>query len=78
MQEKEFEKLMVGEPAKWAFLTEMKSPITKEEVQKHERPIPIDKLTEIELFIEMKRKNGMSEKNIRKAVKRKFHIKVVI
>jgi len=76
MQEKEFNNLMQDRPSKWADLFKMKEPTIKE-VKKHEYPIPIDKRTEIDLFIDRHRKLGMSEKNIAKKVKRKFHIRII-
>ena len=51
MQEKEFNNLMQDRPSKWADLFKMKEPTIKE-VKKHEYPIPIDKRTEIDLFID--------------------------
>jgi hypothetical protein len=76
MQEKEFNNLMQGQPAKWADELKMKKP-TINEVKKNEYPIPVDKRTEIDIFIDRHRKLGMSERNIRRAVKRKFNIKVI-
>jgi hypothetical protein len=76
MQEREFDNLMDGKPAKWAELSKMEKP-TKVEVVKKEHPIPIDKRTEIDIFIARHRKLGMSEKNIRRKVLRKFKITLV-
>jgi len=76
MQEKEFNNLMDGKPAKWFEMIEPTKPTLKE-VKEKEQPIPVDKLTRIKMFIAQKRANGMSEKNIRKAVKRKFKISVI-
>jgi hypothetical protein len=76
MQEREFDNLMDGKPAKWADLSLNQKP-TKAEVMKSERPIPIDKRTEIDIFIDRHRKLGMSERNIRRKVLKKFKITLV-
>lgn len=74
MQTEEFNKLMKGEPAKWLESSELPN---LDMVKKLEKPIPIEKATEMEIFIARHRANGMSEKNIRKAVKRKFRIRTI-
>ena len=74
MQTEEFDKLMVGQPAKWFESSELPN---LEMVKKFEKPIPIEKATEIDVFIARHRALGMSEKNIRKEVKRKWNIFVV-
>ncbi len=92
MQTTEFDKLMVGKPAKWleeldmkkwdeVFLLhnpnkELKSEL-KEEIKTNEKPIPFDIQNAIQKFIKEERDKGSSERKIRRAVKRKWNICVV-
>ena len=81
MQDAEFQKLMRGEPSKMAFLSEtMPIPldqITKAFVKKNEKPTPDHIVTAVDIWVDRCRKLGMSEKNIKKSVLRRFKIKLV-
>lgn len=78
MQEKEFDKLMQGEPSKMAFIPQSMSldRITKEFIQKNEVPTPKPIVSAVDIWVDRCRKLGMSEKNIRKSVLRRFKIKL--
>jgi hypothetical protein len=79
MQEKEFDKLMDGQPSKMAFLPDNISldRITKEYVKLHEVTTPKSVVSAVDIWVDRCRKLGMSEKNIRKSVLHKFKIKVI-
>ena len=82
MQEPEFDKLMDGKPAKWADMSNfqklngMVSEISNREIQENETEIPKGKANEIRLFVKKLRASKKSERNIRRAVMRKFNISV--
>jgi len=79
MQEKEFDKLINGEPSKMAFIPKMMplDKITRAFVEKNEVSTPEPIISAVDIWIDRCRKLGMSEKNIRKSVSRRFKIKIV-
>lgn len=82
MQTQEFDKLMKFESAKWADALQLKPAYsTKEEIKediiKFEKPIPKELEFEIHRYIKNCRNQKMSERAIRRAIKRKWNIKVV-
>lgn len=79
MQTVEFDKLLKGEPSQMAFIpTEMPlDKITKAFVKENEKPTPEHIVSAVDIWIDRCRKLGMSEKNIRKSVLRRFRIKLV-
>lgn len=79
MQEKEFAKLMTGEASKLAFIPKMMplDKITSKFVKENEIPTPKPIVTAVDIWIDRCKKLGMSEKNIRKFVLRRFNIKLV-
>ena len=106
MQDREFEKLMNGKPAKWAEMftplsdllklndqlkkdseveTELKLTLIpgeskteqREKIKVLEKPIPIHISDSIHKFIKEERRKNVSERAIRRAVKRKWNIYVV-
>jgi len=79
MQEKEFDKLMVGEPSKIAFLPENMNPnkINMDFIKNNEVPTPPKMVSAVDIWIDRCKKLGMSEKNIRKSVLRRFKIKLI-
>jgi len=79
MQEREFDKLMKGEASKLAFIPETipLKKVTSEFVKKNEVPTPKPMVKAVDIWIDRCRKLGMSEKNIRKSVSRRFKIKIV-
>ena len=79
MQEREFDKLMSGEASKLAFVPPFMplDKITRAFVEQNEVPTPKPMVKAVDIWIDRCRKLGMSEKNIRKSVLRKFGIKLV-
>jgi len=79
MQEREFDKLMKGEASKLVFVPEAIPPkkVTSEFVKENEVPTPKPMVKAVDIWIDRCRKLGMSEKNIRKSVLRRFKIKLV-
>jgi len=79
MQEKEFDNLIGGMPSKMAFIPRMmpSDKITKTFVEKNEISTPPVIVSAVDIWVDRCRKLGMSEKNIRKSVLRKFKIKLV-
>ena len=81
MQTEEFDKLLKGEPSKMVFLSEtMPMPldkITKAFVKQNEVSTPDHIVSAVDIWVDRCRKLGMSEKNIRKSVLRRFKIKLV-
>ena len=89
MQSQEFDKLMAGQPAKWADVTDLSfKPFTKkptiqqrkdakEEIERVEKPIPENIKSEIYRFINKEREKGTKERTIRRMVQRKWNIKVI-
>jgi hypothetical protein len=79
MQEKEFDKLMTGGASKLAFIPKMMplDKITSKFVKENEVPAPKPMVKAVDIWIDRCKKLGMSEKNIRKSVLRKFNIKLV-
>ena len=79
MQEREFDNLMNGKPSKMTFIPrEMKSSeITKRFIEQNEIPTPKLIVSAVDIWIDRCRKLGMSEKNIRKSVLKRFKIKLV-
>jgi hypothetical protein len=79
MQEREFDNLMKGMPAKWADIP-IGTPngnLTNEFVKQNETPVPKPVVKAVDIWIDRCRKLGMSEKNIRKSVLKRFNIKIV-
>jgi len=79
MQEREFEKLLEGQPSKMAFISPVMplSKITKAFVKENEISTPKVIVSAVDIWVDRCRKLGMSEKNIRKSVLRRFKIKLV-
>lgn len=79
MNTNEFDKLMNGQPSKMAFIPEMMplDKITKAFVEQNQIPTPKRIVSVVDIWVDRCRKLGMSEKNIRKSVLRKFKIKLV-
>jgi len=79
MQEREFDKLINGEASKLAFIPKMMplNKVTREFVKENEVPTPKPMVKAVDIWIDRCRKLGMSEKNIRKSVLRRFKIKLV-
>lgn len=86
MQEKQFDNLMLGQDAKWADFKDVKSlqapgkPVTsaiREEIQRHEQPIPEATRENIDALIKKLRNTGMKESKVRRIVKNTFKITVV-
>ena len=79
MQDREFDKLMDGKPSKMAFIPDMMplDKITRAFVKENEVPTPKATVSAVDIWIDRCRKLGMSEKNIRKSVLRRFKIKIV-
>ena len=79
MQEREFDNLIGGMPSKMAFIPQS-MPLDKINtafVKDNEIPTPKPVVTAVDIWVDRCRKLGMSEKNIRKSVLRKFKIKLV-
>jgi hypothetical protein len=79
MQEKEFDNLMNGMPSKMAFIPDSMSlsKVTRDFVEQNEKSTPVKIATAADIWIDRCRKLGMSEKNIRKSVLKRFNIKLV-
>jgi hypothetical protein len=79
MQEREFENLLAGKPSKWADIpTGMPlSKVTKNFVEQNEKPVPTPVVSAVDIWVDRCQKLGMSEKNIRKSVLKRFNIKLV-
>jgi hypothetical protein len=97
MQEKEFNHLMNGQPAKWADDLDMKpfnqflndNPVkltlvpgeskkkTREKIKANEKPVPGHIREAISKYVKEERAKKVSERVIRRAVKRKWNIYVV-
>lgn len=79
MNTNEFDKLMNGQPSKMAFIPEtmLLDKITKAFVEQNQIPTPKRIVSVVDIWVDRCRKLGMSEKNIRKSVLRKFKIKLV-
>ena len=79
MQEREFDKLMTREASKIAFIPDSMSlkNVTSKFVKENEVPTPKPMVKAVDIWIDRCRKLGMSEKNIRKSVLRRFNIKLV-
>lgn len=82
MQAPQFDKLMAGECSMYADLKKIKpscdeKSITREIIQKHEEPIPYQMNEQIQTLISHRRKLKDSEANIRRLVKKIFHITVI-
>lgn len=79
MQDREFDKLMSGDASKLAFipLAMPLDKVTRAFVEQNEVPTPTLMVTAVDLWVDRCRKLGMSEKNIRKSVLRRFKIKLV-
>lgn len=90
MQEREFNKMMLGQDAKWADFGEMDMKSRKvlttggeslsnmrDTIQRFERPIPEPTQKDIQEFIAKLRKDGVGEQKIRRIVKNKYRILVV-
>lgn len=82
MQTEEFGKLMQFEAAKWADALNLKPAYEskkelKADIKVNEKPMPEGITLEIHRYIKNCRDQKMSERAIRRAVKRKWNIKVV-
>jgi len=79
MQDAEFQKMMRGEASKMAFIPQSVplDRITKAFVKENEKPTPEHIVSAVDIWIDRCRKLGMSEKNIRKSVLKRFKIKLV-
>lgn len=90
MQEKEFDKMIIGqEQAKWMELQKpsvFDNPLllrntSKEEIREvikeSEKPVPGYIQEAVNKFVASERKRGKSERSIRRAVKRKWNIIVI-
>lgn len=79
MQEREFDKLMSGEVSKLAFIPKMMplDKVTNEFVKENEVATPKQMVKAVDIWIDRCKKLGMSEKNIRKSVLKRFKIKLV-
>lgn len=76
MQEKEFDNLMMGAPAKWAEMPKGMKP-TLQDVKEREKPIMAMVRKDIDSFIEGLRSNGYTETKIRRLTKKEFNIQIV-
>ena len=78
MQEKQFDNLMEGKPAKWVENLQINPDESKlktlNRIKDLETPIPKVFSIKVARYIQNRRDNGDSEEVIRKAVKKKFHI----
>ena len=76
MQDKEFDNLMNGKPSKMAFIPKNmdSNKINMEFIKNNEVPTPPKIISAADIWIDRCRKLGMSEKNIRKSVLRRFNI----
>ena len=79
MQERQFDDLLAGKPAKWTDVPfgMPADKITKEFIEQNEKPIPQKIVSAVDFWVDRCRKLGMSEKNIRKSVLKRFNIKLV-
>lgn len=79
MQERELTNLIQGEPAKWATISESvsASQLTRQFMEQNEVPVPKPVVKAVDIWVDRCRKLGMSEKNIRKSVRKRFNIKLV-
>jgi hypothetical protein len=79
MQDREFDNLMNGKPSKMAFIPDMMplDKITKQYVAQNEVATLQPIVSAVAIWVDRCRKLGMSEKNIRKSVLRRFKIKLV-
>ena len=90
MQEKEFNKLIIGqEQAKWMelqkpsvfdnpmYLKNTPREEIRDVIKENEKPIPYYIREAINKFVADERKRGKSERSIRRSVKRKWNIIVI-
>jgi hypothetical protein len=79
MQERELDNLINGLPSKMAMIPDSMplNRVTRDYVKQHEEPTPPKIVTAAEIWIDRCRKLGMSEKNIKKSVLKRFNIKMV-
>lgn len=82
MQNQEFDKLLVGDKAKWTEEFQPSSPnLPKEglvqQIKEQETEIPAEKHAEIQTFIQLLIGLKVKEREIRRRVKARFNITVV-
>jgi len=82
MQSQEFDKLLAGDPAKWAESFQPSSDNlpkvdVRKEIAMHQTEIPEDKQVEINDFILLLMKLNVKEREIYRRVKKRFNISVV-
>ncbi len=90
MQEKEFDKMIIGhEQAKWMelqkpsvfdnpmYIKDTPKEEVREVIKENEKPVPDYIREAINKFVASERKRGKSERSIRRAVKRKWNITVI-
>lgn len=64
-------------PTQGNIVSEEQKAEMREEIQKHEEPIPAEIQTTVHRFIEEQKKLGTKNRTIRRMVQRKWNIKVV-
>lgn len=79
MQDRELTNLIQGNPSRMAFIPEDMpfNKVTKAFVEQNEVSTPQPIVSAVDIWVDRCRKLGMSEKNIRKSVLKRFKIKLV-